>query len=278
VTDAPFVIAQISDTHFGTVDPLAREALLADLAAAAPEVIVLSGDVTQRARRCQFAEARAFLDALPAASHCLAIPGNHDIALFDVWSRIFRPYALFQRYVSAELEPRFANPYAMIQCADATRRWRHKHGTLNPAQIERIAGKLRTARTQFRIVVTHQPLVARVTSDIHNVSRGADIALERWIRADADLFIGGHIHLPYCVATATRDGSRRSVVLQAGTSLSTRIRAGIPNSYNLIRLFGHGSKRRMELERRDLRRESRCFDTHFVYRVACGPQGWELAP
>ncbi|MEO7773548.1 MAG: metallophosphoesterase [Steroidobacteraceae bacterium] len=276
MSDEPFVVAQISDTHFGTVEPEVRAGLLADLARDPPQVIILTGDVTQRARESQFAEAREFLTELPGSSIRLALPGNHDIALFDIVSRAFTPYRLFQRYVSAELEPVFEHARLSLTCVDATRRWRHTNGTLARAQIERVATRLQGTRADFRIVATHQPLVARVASDVKNVARGAAPALERWIGAGADLFIGGHIHLPYCLPVAMQDNSRGSVVLQSGTSLSTRIRSGIPNSYNRIELIGSGDARCMNLERRDFNRETQHFAHHSAHRATIGTAGWEL--
>ena len=84
------VLLQISDTHFGTEQPPV-EALVALAAQQRPDVVVLSGDITQRARPAHSARPRpSSIDCAPV----LAIPGNDDIALFDVWARLTRPYAL----------------------------------------------------------------------------------------------------------------------------------------------------------------------------------------
>ena len=87
------VLLQISDTHFGTEQPQVVEALVALAAQQRPDVVVLSGDITQRARPAQFLAAKAFVDRLGAP--VLAIPGNHDIALFDLWARLTGPYARY---------------------------------------------------------------------------------------------------------------------------------------------------------------------------------------
>src|SRR5690606_22609923 len=83
-------ILHISDTHFGTQWPAVVDALVALAHNLAPDLVVLGGDVTQRARRAQFRAAVDFLRRLPAP--VLAVPGNHDIPLFDLWSRCLRPY------------------------------------------------------------------------------------------------------------------------------------------------------------------------------------------
>jgi len=84
------LLLQISDPHFGTEDPGAVEALVPLVHEKRPGLVVLSGDITQRARRGQFEAARRFLDRLPAAA-LVVIPGNHDIPLFNVFGRLLRP-------------------------------------------------------------------------------------------------------------------------------------------------------------------------------------------
>jgi len=243
-------IAHLSDPHFGTVVPAVRDALLGELQTHPPDLILLTGDITQRARRTQFVEARRFLDDLPDVPH-LCIPGNHDLPLFDVVTRMVKPYDHYSSYISAELQPEFVDERAAILCVDATSRFRHKDGALTLAQIERTAEKLARMDLPFRLVATHQPLAALVSSDAGNVARGAEQALNRWIAAGADLFLGGHIHLPYCITVRTADLRQSGVLLQAGTCLSSRVRGAISNSFNLVTLQRYGTERRMTIERRD---------------------------
>ena len=123
-----------------------------------------------------------------------------------------------------------------------------------------------------------------VASDRSNVARGAERALDQWIAAGADLFIGGHIHLPYCVEVRTADLRHSSVLLQAGTCLSHRIRAGIPNSYNLVTLQRVDGVRQISVERRDYDPASGRFmlarrheATSMMDRQRTGLNGWRLA-
>jgi hypothetical protein len=162
-----------------------------------------------------------------------------------------KPYDHFRRHVSADLEPEFVDERAAVLCVDATSRLRHKNGALTGRQIERVAERLEQLDRPFRVIATHQPLAAALATDIHNVARGASHALDRWIAAGADLFLGGHIHLPYCIEVCTADRRQCSVLLQAGTCLSRRIRSGIANSYNLVTLQRQGVERRISVERRD---------------------------
>jgi len=226
------VLLQISDTHFGTEKPAVVEALVALAAQQRPDVVVLSGDITQRARPAQFRAAKAFVDRLGAP--VLAIPGNHDIALFDLWARLTRPYARFSAAFGTELEPVHHAADLLVVGVNTTRAWRHKNGDVSQAQIDRVA-KLLAAATpqQLRLVVVHQPVAVTLASDRSNLLRGHQAATQAWSAAGADLVMGGHIHLPFTLAL--HGLARRMWAVQAGTAVSTRTRSGAPNSVNLLR-------------------------------------------
>lgn len=226
------VLLQISDTHFGTEQPEVVEALVALAAQQRPDVVVLSGDITQRARPAQFRAAKAFVDRLGVP--VLAIPGNHDIALFDLWARLTRPYARYSAVFGAELEPVHDTADLLVVGVNTTRAWRHKHGEVSPAQIDRVAELLCAARPQqLRLVVVHQPVAVTLDSDRSNLLRGHRAATQAWSAAGADLVMGGHIHLPFTLALPGL--TRRLLAVQAGTAVSARTRAGAPNSVNVLR-------------------------------------------
>ena len=96
-------IAHVSDLHFGREDPALVAALQEDLKGAAPDLVAVSGDLTQRARRREFEAARDFLQAL--GMPMLAVPGNHDIPLFDVARRLLRPLDRYRQYIHADDNP-----------------------------------------------------------------------------------------------------------------------------------------------------------------------------
>lgn len=228
-------VLQISDPHFGTEVAEVVEALVELARRVRPSLCVLSGDITQRARRSQFSRARVFVERLSAP--LLAIPGNHDIPLFNPLARALFPYRNYQQAFGDDLEPSFESEHLLVIGVKTTRRRRHKHGEVCEAQIERVASRLNQARPeQLRVVVTHQPVLAIRARDENNLLRGSERAAPRWCEAGADLFLGGHIHLPYLRPLSERFGDvrRRAWVAQAGTSVSRRIREGIPNSVNLL--------------------------------------------
>jgi len=226
------VLLQISDTHFGTEQPQVVRALVVLAKQLRPDVVVLSGDITQRARPEQFRKAKAFVDQLGAP--VLAIAGNHDIALFDLWARFRRPYARYAAVFGADLEPVYTSHDLLIVGVNTTRAWRHKNGEVSMVQIDRVAKLLHAASPrQLRVVVVHQPVAVTLEEDRTNLLRGHEIATRVWSAAGADVVMGGHIHLPY--TQALQGLERQTWVVQAGTAVSSRTRSGAPNSVNVLR-------------------------------------------
>lgn len=265
-------LAHISDTHFGAEDAAICAALRADLIDQAPDLIVLTGDITQRARSSQFLAARTFLDSL-TPTPVLALPGNHDLPLFDLLTRFLAPYRRFRRYVCPTLSPVWKAGPVVVIGVNSTRVLRHKHGELSAELVEKVRTQLSTLSQAFKIVAMHHPLDVIAASDRRNRVRGAGAALDAWIGAGTDLFLGGHIHLPYCIGVSR--GSRAAIILQAGTSASTRRRGGLPNSYNFVRL-DVGRTRRMAIERRDHHPATRRFRRASTYEATCGATGWTI--
>lgn len=226
------IVLQISDPHFGSEQWPVVEALTTLARLQRPDLLVLSGDITQRARPAQFQAARNFMDRLGAPY--VAIPGNHDIPLFDWWARLRQPYAGHMAAFGSDLEPVHSSPDLMVVCVNTTRFWRHKQGEVSEAQIDRVARTLAGASTeQLRVVVVHQPVAVTREEDVPNLLRGHAAALQRWAAAGADIAMGGHIHLPYVLPLA---GLPRPMwAVQAGTAVSSRVREGLPNSVNLLR-------------------------------------------
>mgnify|MGYP002779905239 CR=1 FL=1 len=228
------VLLQISDPHFGTEQPPVCEALVRLHRSLDPDLVVLSGDITQRARRAQFDAARAFVDRL-APRAFLAIPGNHDIPLFDVATRLVAPYRGYVRVFGETLEPVFESAGLLVCGVNTTRWWRHADGEVSAAQVERVGARFRAARPeQLRVAVVHQPIDP---TDVENLLHGAGPAARAWAEAGCDLVLGGHIHLPYVVPLTARHApmARPVWAVQAGTAVSSRVRDGKPNSVNVVR-------------------------------------------
>lgn len=231
------VLLHISDTHFGTEDPpvvLALQAFAKELRA---DALIFSGDITQRARPAQFKAARDFCDSLRIPK-MLALPGNHDIPLYNLLARVAMPYRGYEKAFGGELEPVMQLPDAIVIGVNTTRPERHKDGEVSPQQIKRVVDLLRDVpHGKLRIVVTHQPACVMREEDEENRLHGGHEAVAAWSQAGADLVLGGHIHLPYVsdVCALVKGAQRPMYCIQAGTALSLRVRHNTPNSINVIR-------------------------------------------
>lgn len=230
------LIVQISDPHFGTERPDVVAALHEAIVSLSPRLVILSGDLTQRARRSQFVAARRFVDAY--ARPTLVIPGNHDVPLFNVFARVLDPFGNYARAFGRDLEPVFEDGEVLAIGVNTVRPSRHKNGEVSDAQIERVSTQLRRARDhRLRIVVTHQPVHVIREKDIANLLINRERAIAAWAEAGAHLVLGGHIHLPYVrpLGSEGLDLANPLWSVQAGTAVSRRIREGISNSFHAIR-------------------------------------------
>ena len=231
------VLLHISDTHFGTEEAPVVAALATFAHDLKADALVLSGDVTQRARTAQFTAARQFCDSL-RIPRMLALPGNHDIPLYNLFARVVMPWHKYQRAFGKDLEPVLELPDAVIIGVNTTRPERHTDGEVSPQQIRHVVQRLQTIpREKLRIVVTHQPACVMRPEDEKDRLHGGEEAVRAWAGAGADLVLGGHIHLPYVsdVCAKVKAVDRAMYCVQAGTALSTRVRHNTPNSVNVIR-------------------------------------------
>lgn len=267
------VLLHISDTHFGTEEPQVVAALQALARAQRPDAVVLSGDITQRARGAQFAAARSFCDSL-GVQRWLTLPGNHDIPLYNVAARLLSPYGPYKACFGDELEPELEFADVLLVGVNTTRPGRHKDGEVSDRQIARVVQRLQGARReQLRVVVTHQPACVMRPQDEKDRLHGGERAVQAWARAGADLVLGGHIHLPYvsdlCAKVQT---SRTMYCVQAGTALSHRVRHGTPNSVNVIRWEppADGAGRQVCVERWDYDLADDRFELTHPYALKLG--------
>lgn len=234
-------ILHLSDTHFGTEQPEVIAALERHVQRHKADLLILSGDITQRARPKQFAAASQFLHRLKKMGirNQLCVPGNHDIPLYNLIRRFFNPYGHYQTHINQELEPYFENDQALIIGLNTTHPKRHKNGRVTPEHIHQVCQRLQACpKHKVRIVVAHQPFGAMVHGDIKNLQRGARTALLAWSKAELDIVMGGHIHLSYIrpLSWQQPELSREIWTVQAGTTTSSRIRQGIPNAFNRLNI------------------------------------------
>ena len=230
-------IVQVSDLHFGTTIPATLDPLIDLLHTLAPDLVIVSGDLTQRARRSQYIEARSYLDRMPTPR--LVIPGNHDVPLYDVIRRFLSPLGRYRSYVTNDLAPVFLDDEIAVVGINTARSLTFKGGTINAGQV--------AAATEFfkgipshvaRIVTTHHPFDIPLGLSGVDIVQGAARAIDGFARCDVDLLLSGHLHLVHTARTTKYVAGYDAPMLVAGTAVSTRAR-GEPNSFFVFRVDRH---------------------------------------
>lgn len=268
-------LVQISDTHFGTERPAVVAGLAEAIAQLAPDIVLLCGDITQRARRSQFEAAARFVSSLPAPIQRIAIPGNHDLPVFNLWARFTRPYAGYLRAFGAR-ETLWQGEGVTVLALDATSRWRRKHGALPAARLTRSLAEARAAAGPegLLVVAAHQPLWTAWGHDKRQTLRRRHRIATALAEARVDAVLSGHVHVPLIATSAVSDPHLpwRFLLSGSGTAVSRRVRPSAPNSFNRLDLERPGSARIARLDW-DGTRFAVLDETAFRR----GPAGWSEA-
>ena len=229
-------IVHLSDIHFGRVNTYVISPLIEAITKINPDLVAVSGDLTQRARSHQFAEARAFLDRLPKPQ--IVVPGNHDVPLHNVFARFTRPLTKYRHYITSDLRPFYYDKEIAVLGVNTARSLTIKGGRINKGQVAWMHERLSDLDPEVvRIVVTHHPFDLPEGHDERQLVGRARMAMETLASCGADLFLAGHLHVSHTTYSATRYKTKRysALVVQAGTAASNRGR-GEENSFNVVRV------------------------------------------
>lgn len=231
------MILHLSDLHFGTEKIACIQAIKKFCAQHQLEAVVVSGDLTQRARFKQFYDCKQFLDSLNLPY--LVIPGNHDIPLYHVWNRIFSPFTRYQIFFG-QMESVLETDHFFVVGVNTIRRRYHTKGHISSEQIQRIDAILKNAPLNKRkIVVTHQPFYSP-PDDPHGIKDCPVLgrtALSMWSKSGLEVLLHGHLHQSavYDLNLIYQLNQVHPVLeIHAGTATSYRLHHGMPNGFNLI--------------------------------------------
>ncbi len=264
------ILVHLSDVHFGRVDYAIVDGLVEKINEIAPDLVVLSGDLTQRARSAQFIEARAFLDKLPQPQ--IVVPGNHDIPMHDVFARFVTPLEKYKKYITNDLQPFYADEEIAVVGVNTARSLTVKDGRINEMQIAEIRQKICSLPNDIvKIIVTHHPFDLPEGYGDNEIVGRAVLAMKTLAECGADAFLAGHLHVSHIGNTAHRYkiSGHSALVIQAGTATSTRGR-GEANSFNMIRI----EKRRLIVERLEWQTEQMQFASAKTEEFEQAANGW----
>jgi 3',5'-cyclic AMP phosphodiesterase CpdA len=237
-------ILHISDLHFGPpFHPEVGEALLRLAGEMSPDVVIASGDFTQRAKEEQFRDAREYLDRLPAVP-LVVTPGNHDVPLYRIRERLFDPYRYYRKHIAEELDSVTRVDGAVIVALNSTApRMVITNGRVHEWQLryaeEAFEG---TPPEMLRLVVSHHHFAPPPDFEGAKPMPKAKRALDAFTAMRVDVLLGGHLHRAYIGNSldvySGRDREHGIVIAQSGTSTSRRGRAREreKNSFNLLRV------------------------------------------
>lgn len=263
-------IVHLSDIHFGRANTHVISPLIAAINEINPDLVAVSGDLTQRARSHQFAEARAFLDRLPKPQ--IVVPGNHDVPLHNIVARFTQPLTKYRRYITDDLRPFYRDEEIAVLGVNTARSLTIKGGRVNKLQVAWMREKLCDLDPQVvQIVVTHHPFDLPEGHDERHLVGRARMAMETLSSCGADVFLAGHLHVSHTTHSSMRYKIKghSALVIQAGTAASDRGR-GEENSFNVVRV----DRPYITVERFGWRQEHDDFHPRSTERFRHTSDGW----
>ncbi|MGH8468300.1 MAG: metallophosphoesterase family protein [Gammaproteobacteria bacterium] len=266
-------VVHLSDLHFGKIDEAILAALIAVIQEITPNLVVVSGDLTQRARSSQFEQARAFLETIRAPR--IVVPGNHDVPMRNLFQRFFRPLAKYRRYITEDLAPFYRDGEIMVLGINTARSLTIKGGRISETQIASLRKRLGDGGGErIRILVTHHPFHVPEGGDEDDLVRCPSQALAKLGQCRLDILLAGHLHRGHTgpLAERFRIGGYSALAVSAGTAISTRVR-GERNSFNVLRI----ERPRIDVSRHSWEPDCTAFVAARSEQFTRTPAGWARA-
>lgn len=234
-----------------------------------PDLITISGDLTQRARSSEFKAARVFLDSLPFPQ--IVVPGNHDVPLHNLYARFSTGLNGFRHYITTDAEPFFADDEIAVLGVNTSRALTFKGGRINTTQIARMEERFCQLERRVKVLVTHHPFDLPEHYGGRDLVGRAALAMTGIAKCGVDVLLAGHFHVSHSGQTAARYNiaGHSAIFVQAGTALSTRGR-GEANSFNVVRI----ASERIGIERNTWNPETRTFAASAAEEFQRSESGW----
>jgi len=264
-------IVHISDLHFGRLNEAVMQPLEDFIKEMKPDVLVISGDLTMRAKKREFMEAKIFLNKLPFPQ--IIVPGNHDIPLYNVWTRFFQAFKKYRKYISEDLEPIYQDENVLMYGLNTARSYALVRGRVDLNQVEKICAEFdKLPKEVLRVVVTHHPFDLPGPYRAYNLQQRPAKAMEMLIKSRVDLFLAGHTHKSIIdhVPERAKELGFGPLIIQAGTTTSRRTRHD-HNTFNVIKW----DYPVMQIDNYFWEREARVFAPRRIKKFTHTEQGWQ---
>lgn len=245
------VLVHISDLHFGREVTAVVNAVLEQLEQIQPDAVIISGDLTQRAKTAEFRRAQDFIQRIGPPT--IIVPGNHDLSAHNITERFTHPWSKWHQFISNDSEPVFhADGFIAIGLNSARRMGLYldwSRGRINEQQLDSVEQSLLDAdEEKLRLLIVHHPFWLPPGHEKRELIGARDYAMRRLASANIDIILSGHVHIAY---TQTLDGI---IISHAGTSTSNRLQTGSHNSFNILR----GNRQQLQIQTMEWR------DNHFA--------------
>lgn len=217
-------ILHISDVHFGPYfSPQAAEDVHRLAVDRGADLLIVSGDLTQRAKPSQFRDARRWLETFPMP--WVAVPGNHDVPMYRVWERVFKPYGAYQTHFDPEMEPVWQDDELFVVGTNTAFHWTIRDGRFTHASLRRLTDVLEASpRGLAKIVIAHHHMIPPPRFDTSRVTEMAREASALFSELGVEMVLSGHLHQSW-IGTSEEyypTGGRPVLLVHTGTTTSRR--------------------------------------------------------